>query len=58
MAILQWLAGHLEVIAIGVVDAVLMLVPSVKSNNVIQLVVNCIKAISDALSSKINPPQA
>ena len=58
MALLAWIQSHLGIIVIGIVDAVLMLIPSVKSNNVVQLIVNSVKMISDALTSKITPPPA
>lgn len=55
-AILSWIVAHIEAISLGVVDAVLMVIPSLKSNNVFQLVGNVLGSISKAISSVVNPP--
>lgn len=57
-SILSLLMNHLDAVCVAIIDAVLLLVPSLKSNNVLQLIGNVAKAIGDAIKNVVQPPAA
>ena len=58
-SVLQWITDHLIYIGFAVSE-LLVFIPSVKSNSVVQLVVNSVKAIVDTLANAFGstPPSS
>ena len=55
-ALLTWLMAHIEAVSVGVVDAILLVIPSLKSNNIVQVIGNVLSSIAKAIASVVNPP--
>jgi len=55
--ILTWISAHASWVGLGLSE-ILALVPSIKSNSVLQLVASSMKSLFDAISAAINPPAA
>lgn len=58
-SVLNWVMDHLVYIGFGVSE-LLVFIPSVKSNSVVQLVINSLKSVIDMLANAFgsNPPTA
>lgn len=53
MVLLQWVSDHLAVVGFCVSEAI-ALMPGIKSNSVVQLIVNIVKDLSKQISDKLS----
>jgi len=57
-SILSLLMNHLDAVCVAILDGVLLLIPSLRSNNVLQLIGNIAKSIGEAIKNVVQPPAA